>query len=425
MAKFFILILTLIFFAIHPARAEVSSSLAESHFKKYLSALYQVESVSVQSNKKNSVGTGFQISPQGHIVTNYHVVADSIISPESFHIRVFMSDGSEQTAGIVNFDVVHDLAIIQIKSPSAVIFPLGSSEMSNGKKIFSIGNPLDLGMTIMEGLSNGYMDKTLYKKMLTTLSLNHGMSGGPTIDEDGSVVGVNVAIAGNALSFLVPIEFLEELWQKVQAGGRGASASSTYQIEKQLIAQEDLYIGSMLGRPWEKQRFGDFIVPSAISKEFTCWGSPGDNVAVWITEPSLQCEIKDDLYISSSVSAHAVSFNYSWIQSREYDPFRFYYLADLRVSSGYRFELDSAGEKDVENFKCRSDIVNIAHNPFWVSTCTRQLKKLTQLYDVNVRMASLGEPREMLVVELTLGGLTQASIKAFLDKFYREIQWQK
>ena len=415
----------LFFFSGMPVFADGTSSLAESHFKTYLPALYQVESVSVQSNKKNSVGTGFQISKAGHIVTNYHVVSDAVISPELFHIRVFKSDGSEQSARVVHFDVIHDLAIIEIKAPSAVIFPLGSSEMSNGKKLFSIGNPLDLGMTIMEGLSNGYMDKSLYKKMLTTLSLNHGMSGGPTIDEDGVVVGVNVATAGNELSFLVPVEFLKTLWLKVQANGAGFSVASVGEVEPQLITQETAYIKDMINQRWEKQNFGDFIVPTVISKEFTCWGSPGDNVGYWLKDPNLQCEIQDDIFISSSVSAHSISFNYAWVESRGYDPMRFYYLTDRQVSHGYHFELDRAGEKDVENFKCRSDLVEIGHNPFWVSTCARQLKKLPHLYDVNVRMASLGEAQGMLMVELTLGGLTRASIKTFVDKFYREIQWQK
>ena len=82
-------------------------------------------------------------------------------------------------------------------------------------------------------------------------------------------------------------------------------------------------------------------------------------------------------------------------------------------------------ERDAENFQCRTDIVRIASNPFWVSTCARKLKQLTQLYDVNVRMASLGGMDTMLMVEATLGAVTKNAAKAFLDKFYKEFEWGK
>ena len=269
------------------------------------------------------------------------------------------------------------------------------------------------------------MDHALYKKVLTSLPLNPGMSGGPTLDGEGNVVGINVMTAGNSLSFLVPVESLKDLWEKIKVGHFKSNSNFSNQVQQQLISQEGDYFKRVIGRKWEKQRFGRFLVPTIISDEISCWGEPRDEAEFWIESPYLQCQIKDDLYVSSSVRAHTVLFNYSWEKSRGYNPYRFYTLANEKISKGYRFDLDKVYQRDAENFQCRSDIVKISDNPFWVSTCARKFKKLTSLYDVNVRMASLGEMDRMLVVELTLGAITKDTAKDFMEKFYKEIEWVK
>ena len=420
-----ILLLLLLFLPLRLAHAGELSSEAEKLFKKYSPAIYQIQSISIQSNKKYSIGSGFQISKEGYIVTNYHVVSDAVMFPGSFHIQTIQSDGKEQSAQIISFDVVHDLAIIKIKNPQEIVLPLGSSQISKGNKLFSIGNPEDVGMMIIEGEFNGYMDRALYKKVLTSLPLNPGMSGGPTLDEEGGVVGINVMTAGNSLSFLVPVECLKDLWRSAKANHFKLISNFAAQVQRQLISQEMDYFKKVINQKWEKQRFGRFLVPTTISNEVTCWGEPRDNAEYWIESPYLSCEIKDDLFISSSVRAHTVLFNYSWDKSRSYNPFRFYALTDEAFIKSYRFDLDRIYERDAENFQCRTDIVRIASNPFWVSTCARKLKQLTRLYDVNVRMASLGDMETMLTVELTLGAVTKPTAKAFIDKFYKEFEWVK
>ncbi len=405
--------------------SEARSSLAENLFKQYSPGIYQVQTISTHAGKKNSLGSGFQISPDGYVVTNYHVVSSAVLFPSLYHIRIIRADGNEQAARIVNFDVVHDLAIIKVGQTQGVVLPLGSSEINKGRKIFAFGNPMDFGMTIVEGLSNGYMDKALYKKVLTSLALNPGMSGGPTLDESGNVVGVNVSTAGNAIGFVVPVEFLKELWREVQANEKPLALSSTDKVQRQLIDQEKSYFKKLLEGKWDKQKFGDFLVPTTITPEFTCWGEQQEHPESWLIVPYLECRLKDDIFVSNSIQTHQVIFNYSWLQSRGNDWWRFYTLADNQLSDGYRFDLRDVTESDVENFKCSASIVKIDRKPFWVSTCARQYKRMTSLYDINVRMASLGGAKTMLQVELTLGGVTKETVKSFMDKFYREIKWAK
>ena len=167
------------------------------------------------------------------------------------------------------------------------------------------------------------------------------------------------------------------------------------------------------------------MVPANIANEVSCWGEPRTEEEYWLQSPYLECSIKDNLYISSTVMAHGVSYNYSWVKSRGYNPFRFYTLTNQAFIKQYRFDLDNAGERDVENFVCRTDIVNIASTPFWVSTCGRKLKKLPKLYDVNIRMASLGQMDRMMMIEVTLGAVTKKTAKSFINKFYQELEWTK
>jgi serine protease Do len=420
------IVLSAVFFILflRPLHAAELSSQAEGLFKKYSPAIYQIQSISIESNKKNSIGSGFQIF-KGYIVTNYHVVSDSVMTPGSYHIQTIQSDGKEQPARVINFDVVHDIAIIRIENPQETTLPLGSSEINKGKRLFSIGNPEDVGMMIIEGVSNGYMDKALYKKVLTSLPLNPGMSGGPALDVEGYVVGINVMTAGNSLSFLVPVEFLKALWEKTRANHFKSIGNFTAQVQQQLITQETDYLKRIIGRKWERQRFGQFLVPSTLSNEFTCWGEPRDEDEYWIQSPYLDCGIKDNLFISSTVRAHTVSFNYSWIKSKGFDPFRFYTLMNQGFIKSYRFDLDYADERDAENFLCRTDIVKISSVPFWVSTCGRKLKQLPQLYDVNIRMASLGDMDRMMMIEVTLGAITKKTAKSFIQRFYKELEWTK
>ncbi|NTV29609.1 MAG: trypsin-like peptidase domain-containing protein [Candidatus Omnitrophica bacterium] len=406
-------------------RAESRSSLAENLFRQYSSGIYQVQAVSTQSDKKNAIGSGFQISSDGYLVTNYHVVSGAVFFPSLYHIRTIRNDGEEQSANIVHVDVVHDLAIVKVDHPQGVALTLGTSDLERGSKLFAIGNPMDFGMTIVEGLSNGYMDKALYRKVLTSLALNPGMSGGPTLDESGKVVGVNVSTAGNALSFVVPVEFLRKLWLEVQKGGLGKDPVSPLRVQEQLLGQEREYYHGLLAGRWERQTFGGFQVPTALSGEFTCWGEPQDRPENWLTDQYLDCRLKDDIFISPSISTHQVNVNYSWLRSRSRDPQRFYALAEKEMRHGYRFDMDETTESDVENFQCRTDLVKVANKPFWVSTCARPYKLLPLLYDINVRMASLGAPQSMLVAEVTLGGVTRETAKSFMDKFYREIRWGK
>ncbi|HLC53182.1 MAG TPA: trypsin-like peptidase domain-containing protein [Candidatus Nanoarchaeia archaeon] len=142
--------------------------------------------VTVRTDK--SVGTGFVVDENGYIATNYHVIADAR------RIAVVTHDRQLISAQFVNGDEFRDIAVLKIDGTLPAL-PLGNSaELQVGNKVIAIGNPLGLSFTVTEGIISA-LHRTgptgLPEYIQTDVSLNPGNSGGPLIDAQGNVVGIN------------------------------------------------------------------------------------------------------------------------------------------------------------------------------------------------------------------------------------------
>ena len=146
-------------------------------------------------------GTGMIVRPDGYIVTNYHVIQDAR------DIEVGLSNGSHYSAEIVGLDLLSDLAVIKIgadKLPTVVFTE--ADDIRTGDWVATIGNALGLkgGPTVTLGIISG-LGRTirtergdLYDMIQTDAAINKGNSGGPLINMDGKVIGINTAVYGGA-----------------------------------------------------------------------------------------------------------------------------------------------------------------------------------------------------------------------------------
>lgn len=206
---------------------------------------YNVDSVvSIEVTKQGgkSYGTGFIISEEGYIVTNYHVVdgAKSVL--------VTLYDDRQFTATIVGYEEMNDLAVLQIK-PDGEIQSLVygvSSDLSVGDPVYIIGNPLgDLTFTLTAGVVSALnrlvdtgsgMEINMFQ---TDAAVNSGNSGGPVFDEHGYVVGIASAKYASAsiegLSFCIPIDdvrsMIDEIINKGYVSGKPEIGVSVYDRE--------------------------------------------------------------------------------------------------------------------------------------------------------------------------------------------------
>jgi serine protease Do len=177
---------------------------------------------------EQSLGTGFIIDADGHILTNTHVIADATA------IRVQLLDGRQLEAQVVGVDPSTDIAVIRVVPfEGMTVLPLGDSEAVRvGDWLLAVGNPFGLSSTVTAGIlsARGRRDVPLggrvrYVDFLQTdASINPGNSGGPLMNMQGEVIGINTAInrEGQGIGFAIPINMARELVPSLVERGRVA-----------------------------------------------------------------------------------------------------------------------------------------------------------------------------------------------------------
>src|SRR5215467_4676822 len=171
-------------------------------------------------------GTGFIIDKDGHILTNYHVVA------EARQVEVTLSNRKKYRATIVGTDRPHDLAIIQIKAPNLTPVTLGDSRnLRVGQKVYAIGNPFGLSGTMTRGIVSSIRPvkepngSTIDEAIQTDAAINPGNSGGPLLNWHGEVIGINTMIASSVgqsagIGFAIPINTAKAILNDLVTIGR-------------------------------------------------------------------------------------------------------------------------------------------------------------------------------------------------------------
>src|ERR1700723_4820484 len=156
-------------------------------------------------------GSGFVIDKEGHILTNYHVIADAR------QVEVTLHDRKKYKATIVGTDKSHDLAIVQIKAPNLQPMTLGdSTNLQVGQKVSAIGNPFGLNGTLTRGIVSSIRQVqepdglVIDEAIQTDAAINPGNSGGPLLNWHGEVIGINTMIASSVgqsagIGFAIPI----------------------------------------------------------------------------------------------------------------------------------------------------------------------------------------------------------------------------
>ncbi|MBV9301999.1 MAG: trypsin-like peptidase domain-containing protein [Acidobacteriaceae bacterium] len=171
-----------------------------------------------------SLGSGFLISDDGFILTNYHVISGSS------RIQVTLSDQTQYNARALDTDRSDDLALIKIAPKRKQSFlRLGDSDhLQVGQKVLAIGNPFGLEGTLTTGVVSSIGraiesedNQKLEGMIQTDAAINGGNSGGPLLDSSGNVIGINTAIVGRTnlgIGFALPINRAKALLSDYQAG---------------------------------------------------------------------------------------------------------------------------------------------------------------------------------------------------------------
>jgi len=227
----------------HPAQVEITEAAPGealdseeqnniSVYKKNIPSVVNVTSRSVTFDffyglvPQEGQGSGFIIDKDGHILTNYHVIADAR------QVKVTLHNRKSYSATVVGTDPAHDLAVIQIKAPDLVSAVLGDSRnLQVGQKVYAIGNPFGLAGTMTRGIvssirpvrePNGAM---IDEAIQTDAAINPGNSGGPLMNWHGEVIGINTMILSNVgqnagIGFAIPINTAKAVLNDLVTLGR-------------------------------------------------------------------------------------------------------------------------------------------------------------------------------------------------------------
>lgn len=172
-------------------------------------------------------GSGFIIDKDGHVLTNYHVIA------EARQIEVTLHNRKKYRATVVGTDPGHDLAIVQIKAPDLVPMTLGDSRsLQVGQKVYAIGNPFGLSGTLTRGIVSSIRPvqepnggATIDEAIQTDAAINPGNSGGPLLNWHGEVIGINTMILSSVgqsagIGFAIPINTAKAVLNDLVTIGR-------------------------------------------------------------------------------------------------------------------------------------------------------------------------------------------------------------
>jgi S1-C subfamily serine protease len=401
------------------AQANTASSL----FERGKQAVYQIRVIDVASGDKYSIGSGFQISYDGLIGTNFHVVSAFVHEPAKFRLEYVRHDGEVHPVTLLLTDVVHDLALLKTENPSEAYLELATQELGKGDRIYSMGNPLDLGMSIIEGTYNGLVENSRYRKILFSGSLNAGMSGGPALDSAGKVMGINVSKGEEQLSFLVPVDHLRALLAE-HTGGT-AVTDHDERIRQALIADQDAFYQSMVSQPPKLKTMGALSIPDRLVESLRCWGHSVDEEEKdkKYTAAHQHCRAEDNIFVTQKLYIGHFQYDFELINTDQLNRFQFYSLLQEQFSHQAFGNTDD--KEQVGKFTCEDDLVRINDHKWKVSTCMRAYKKYTGLFDASMIMVSMDFADRAAIVTVSASGISAENAGAVFRYIAEAVTWKQ
>jgi Do/DeqQ family serine protease len=178
-----------------------------------------------EEQNPGGLGSGVIVSPEGHILTNHHVIEDAD------DIEVVLSDGRKALAKVIGTDPDTDLALLQVPFNNLPAIVLGQlQDLQVGDVVLAIGNPFGVGQTVTSGIVSALGRtqlgiNTFENFIQTDAAINPGNSGGALVDANGHLMGINTAIYSRSggsmgIGFAIPISTAKQVMQDLLENGK-------------------------------------------------------------------------------------------------------------------------------------------------------------------------------------------------------------
>lgn len=408
--------------------------------------LLQIRTLVTGAGQRASSGSGFLVSADGLAITNYHVVSDVALEPKTYRLEYTAADGSHGDVTLLAVDLANDLALVRVDKHDAPFFSFDQKALDGrlpkGERLYSLGNPLDLGFTITEGTYNGLVEHSYNDRIHFTGALNPGMSGGPAVTAQGSVVGINVATrrGGQLISFLVPARFADALLKRAHDQAPGADLRK--EVIRQLGEWRSVLYKSLTDEGFRSSVLGAYQAPEPRASWFDCWSqtNAGASPAPRAGINSINCQSDTSVFVASDLTIGAIQISHSYVKSVDLNQFQFATrlmdLAQPRLAVGGSFRKWYTPQRCQEDFiqtTARADGAGAAGNngsiaislkppPLRVMWCAHGYREFEGLYDTVVVAVTQDHADQALVSRMSLQAIHYDDALKLTQGFLDQLQ---
>ncbi len=388
--------------------------------------LLQVRTLLKTQDSQASVGSGFLVDASGLLITNYHVVSEYALQPSRYRLVYASVDGRQGALQLLAFDVVHDLALLRPADPAPLAgrgaVPLRPAEdaLARGARIYSLGNPLDVGFAVAEGSYNGAVERSFLPTLFFGGSLSPGMSGGPALDDAGRLVGVNVAARrdGEQVSFLVPAAEVRALLARGR-GGRPITTPAWAEITRQLMGHQAELTERFIALPWRTAGHPRYAIPVPQEAFMRCWGRSTPQDSRGLQFERSDCAMDSRIFVSGSLLTGYITVRHEAYDGSKLGALRF----AQRYSASFRNEFMGRDSRQLTAAKCVEDQVASAGLPLKAVICLRAYKKLEGLHDLVVLVATLDSSSSGVQGRFEAHGVSLANAQRLAQHYLDGFAW--
>ena len=406
--------------SVGPAPTPAASETARDVLARVRPSVIQIEGLVGANTARAFHGSGFTVTDDGLFVTNYHVVSEKVLNPEKYRLRYRAPDGETGAVAVVAVDVEHDLALVRTEGHKALPLALVGQSPRKGERAYSVGFPLDVGLTITEGISNGKVEDAFDGRIHYSGAINGGMSGGPALNASGEVIGINVSgyRFQQLVSFLVPAEHAVELIKRAQ-GSAATVASLKADITAQLRSHSEKLLRTLQG-PFLTQNAAGYELPAKIAPFFDCTANGNPTVAQPAQTTRINCTAKAGLYLRERQSTGDINYTHTVVTSEKLGAWRF----AARLSTQAHASGSGGNRRDVGPFACTGGVVALKGFNAVSTLCSRSHRRNAGLYDFTLTIVSLNGARQGFSSDLTLLGLEYGPATEFVRRYLEAMEWK-
>ena len=402
--------------------------------------LLQVRTLLKTQDSQASVGSAFLVEDNGLLVTNYHVVSQYALQPGRHRLVYVTVDGSQGALQLLAFDVVHDLALLRPVNPAplagrgAVPLRPANDPLPRGARIFSLGNPLDVGFAVAEGTYHGPVERSFVETLFFGGSLSPGMSGGPALDEQGRLIGVNVAARrdGEQVSFLVPAAPVRALIERGRAA-KPLTAPAWGEITRQLLEHQAALTERFIAQPWRSAGHERYAIPVPQETFLRCWGRGSTQAERGLQFERGDCEMDSRIFVNGSLLTGFLTVRHESYDGSKLGALRF----AERYSASFRNEFMGRDDRHLTAPQCvERQVANPPRGaaglagtagarglPLKAVICLRAYKRLEGLHDLSVLVATLDGSQAGAQGRFDARGVSFASAQKLAEHYLNGFAW--